>query len=98
LIETKPQTETTARGALTDFYNILIKQKASLLISVPSPSIIAKLKGKYQFKILIKSKKETDPSGKLLRTAVLNSFIEYNQRSKFSDIKLLIDMDPQSIG
>jgi primosomal protein N' (replication factor Y) len=98
LIETKDESETKARGALTDFYNILIKQKASLLISVPSPSIIAKLKGKYQFKILIKSKKETDPSGKLLRTAVLNSFIEYNQRSKFSDIKLLIDMDPQSIG
>ncbi|MDA3862156.1 MAG: primosomal protein N' [Melioribacteraceae bacterium] len=95
-VETKDDSEHKARGALNDFYNILIKKEASLSISVPQPAMIARIKGKYRFKILIKSQKSIDPSGKYLRKAVLESFIEYNQRSKFSDIKPIIDMDPQS--
>lgn len=95
-IETKDESEQKARGALNDFYDILIKKEASLSISVPQPAMIARIKGKYRFKILIKSQKPLDPSGKYLREAVLESFIEYNQRSKFSDIKPIIDMDPQS--
>jgi primosomal protein N' (replication factor Y) len=97
-VETKDDSEQKARGALNDFYNFLIKKKASIIISVPQPALIARIKGKYRFKILIKSKKSVDPSGKFLREAVLESFIEFNQRSKFSDIKPIIDMDPQSIG
>lgn len=95
-VETKDESEQKARGALNDFYNFLIKKEASLAISVPQPAMIARLKGKYRFKILIKSQKSIDPSGKYLRIAVLESFIEYNQRSKFNDIKPIIDMDPQS--
>jgi len=95
-VETKDDSERNARGALNDFYNILIKKKASLSISVPQPAMIARLKGKYRFKLLIKSNKSIDPSGKFLNAAVLETFIEYNQRSKFSEIKPIIDMDPQS--
>lgn len=97
-VETKDESEQKARGALNDFYNILITKKASLTISVPQPAMIARLKGKYRFKILIKSSKTIDSSGKLLRNAVLETFIEFNQKSKFSDIKPIIDMDPQSIN
>jgi len=95
-VETKDDSERKARGALNDFYNFLIKKEASLSISVPQPAMIARIKGKYRFKILIKSQKSIDPSGKYLREAVLESFIEYNKLSKFSDIKPIIDMDPQS--
>ena len=95
-IETKDDSEQKARGALKDFYNLLLKKEASLAISVPQPAMIARIKGKYRYKIIIKSNKSTDPSGKYLRKAVLESFIEFNQRSKFSDIKPIIDMDPQS--
>ena len=95
-VETKDDSERNARGALNDFYNILIKKKASLSISVPQPAMIARLKGKYRFKLLIKSNKSIDPSGKFLNAAVLETFIEYNQLSKFSEIKPIIDMDPQS--
>jgi primosomal protein N' (replication factor Y) (superfamily II helicase) len=97
-VETKDDSEHKARGALIDFYNILIKKEASLTISVPQPAMIARIKGKYRFKILIKSQKSEDPSGKYIRNAVSESFIEYNQRSKFSDIKPIIDVDPQSIS
>jgi len=46
---------------------------------------------------LRKSSKKKDPSGRLLRNAILNSYIEFNQKSRFKDIKPIIDIDPQSI-
>jgi primosomal protein N' (replication factor Y) len=95
-VETKDDSEQKARGALNDFYNLLLKKEASISISVPQPAMIARLKGKYRYKLIIKSNKSTDPSGKYLRKAVLKAFIEFNKRSKFSDIKPIIDMDPQS--
>ncbi len=95
-VETKDDSENKARGALNDFYNLLLKKEASISISIPQPAMIARLKGKYRYKLIIKSNKSADPSGKYLRKAVLEASIEYNQKSKFSDIKLIIDMDPQS--
>ncbi|VAX22587.1 Helicase PriA essential for oriC/DnaA-independent DNA replication [hydrothermal vent metagenome] len=97
LIESKNENEKNARGAITDFFNILIKKKAGLIINAPTPALIARIKGQYRFHLLVKSPKKTDPGGKLLREAITESWIEYNQRSKFSDIRLTIDMDPQGI-
>jgi primosomal protein N' len=68
-----------------------------LVISKPSAAIIARLKGFYRFHMLIKSLKDTDPGGKILRKALLNSFIEFNRKSRFRDIRLYFDMDPQSV-
>ncbi|NOX64713.1 MAG: primosomal protein N' [Chlorobi bacterium] len=97
LIESKNENEKNARGAIIDFFNILIKKKAGLIIHPPTPALIARIKGQYRFHLLVKSPKKTDPGGKLLRDAITESWIEYNQRSKFSDIRLTIDMDPQGI-
>ncbi|MEN8192301.1 MAG: primosomal protein N' [Bacteroidota bacterium] len=97
LIESKDETEKNARGAITDFFKILIKKKAGLIINSPTPALIARIKGQYRFHLLVKSPKTSDPGGKLLREAILETWIEYNQRSKFSDIRLTIDMDPHGI-
>lgn len=97
LIESKNENEKNARGAITDFYNILIKKKAGLIITSPTPALIARIKGQYRFHLLVKSPKKTDSNGKFMREAITESWIEYNQKSKFSDIRLTIDMDPQGI-
>ncbi len=97
LIESKNENEKNARGAITDFFNILIKKKAGLIINPPTPALIARIKGQYRFHLLVKSPKKTDPGGKLLREAITETWIEYNRESKFSDIRLTIDMDPQGI-
>ena len=97
LIESKNENEKNARGAIIDFFNILIKKKAGLIINAPTPALIARIKGQYRFHLLVKSPKKTDPGGKLLREAITDSWIEYNQKSKFSYIRLTIDMDPQGI-
>ena len=97
LVETKDLDLEKAKNALADFYREIFAYKKWLIISKPSAAIIARLKGFYRFHIIIKSKKETDPGGKILRKAVLNSFIEYNRKSRYREIKLYFDMDPQSI-
>jgi len=97
LIETKDKSEDKARGASEDFYKELIKYKKYLKITSASPAVIARLKGYYRYHIMIKSSKETDPGSKILRQAVVNSFIEFNRKSRYRDVKLFYDVDPQSI-
>jgi len=97
LIEAKDESEKRAEGAINDFYYELIKYKKWLNISSPSYAVISKLKGFYRFHILIKSSKETDPGGGILRKAILNAFVEFNKRSRYKDIRLIYDIDPQSV-
>ena len=97
LIEAKDQSEKKARGAIYDFHQELIKYKKWLNISAPAYAVIARLKGNYRFHILIKSNKDDDPGGGILRKAILDSFVEFNRRSRYKDVKLFYDIDPQSI-
>jgi len=97
LIETKDEKEEKAKGAINDFYKELRVYKKWLKITNPTAAIIARLKGFYRFHILIKSSKTTDPGGAILRKAVLESFKEFSKKSRFRDVKLFYDIDPQSI-
>lgn len=97
LVEIKDEKEDRARGAINEIANFLKKYSKGLKVSPPTEAVIYKIKGNYRFNILIKSSKKIDPSGKLLRNALLNSYIEFNQKSKFKDTKVILDIDPQSI-
>jgi primosomal protein N' (replication factor Y) (superfamily II helicase) len=97
LIETKDQSEKKARGAIYDFYSELIRYKKWLKISAPAYAVIARLKGYYRFHILIKSSKKDDPGGAILREVILKSFIKFNRKSRYKDVKLIYDIDPQSV-
>ncbi|MGE5681019.1 MAG: helicase-related protein, partial [Bacillota bacterium] len=97
LIEAKDESEEDARGAINDFYNMLLSYKAGLKIAPPTEAILAKIKNQYRFHILIKSDRRADPRGSNLRNAVLNTYIGFNQKSRFRNVKLFFDIDPQSI-
>ncbi len=97
LIETKDLDDNKAKGAINDFYKELSAYKKWLKVHEPSTAIIARLKGYYRYHILIKSSKEVDPGGAILRKAILNSFAEFNRKSRFRDVKLIYDVDPQSV-
>jgi primosomal protein N' (replication factor Y) len=86
-----------ARSAAFDFQKELSAYKKYLKITPASPALIARLKGQYRYHILVKSFKETDPGGGILRKAVLDSFIEFNRKSRYRDVKILFDIDPQSV-
>lgn len=97
LIEVKDEKEERARGAIGDFFNYLKQFQKGLKITPPNEAIIYKIKGQYRFQILVKSWKKSDPSGRLLRDAIMNSLIEFNQKSRFREVRLMVDIDPQSI-
>ncbi len=93
----KDEKEDRVKAAIKEFYSLLRRYEKSLKITPPAEATIYKIKGQYRYQILIKSGKKSDPSGKLLRKAILNSFVEFNQKSRFKEIKPVIDIDPQSI-
>ncbi len=97
LVEAKDSSEEKVKGAIADFHKELSQYSKWLTISPPSPAIIARIKNNYRYHILIKSYKGPDPGGAILRKAVLNSFVEYNRKSRFRDVRLFYDVDPQNI-
>jgi primosomal protein N' (replication factor Y) (superfamily II helicase) len=97
LIETKDTNMDKAKGAAYDFYKEIIKYKNYLKISDPTTAQIFKLVNNYRYHILIKSFKEKDPGGAILRKAILESWVEFNKKSRYKDVKLFYDVDPQSI-
>lgn len=97
LVEAKDQSNEKAKGAITSFHNELKRFDKWLKISPAAPALIARLKGQYRYQILIKSPKETDAGGMILRKAILDSFAEYNRKSRYKDVRLIYDVDPQSV-
>ena len=97
LIETKDEDEQKAKGAVKDYYKELLLYKKYLNISPPSPAIISKLKGSYRYHMLIKSSKDNDPGGKILQKALFGAFAEFNRKSRYRNVKLFFDVDPQSV-
>ncbi|MCL6493435.1 MAG: primosomal protein N' [Ignavibacterium sp.] len=97
LIETKDKSDEKAKGAAIDFRKSLKKYEKHLKISEPTTALIYKLKGFYRYHILLKSSRKSDPAGKLLRRAVLEAYTEFNRVSRYRDVKLFYDIDPQSI-
>ncbi len=97
LIEAKDLKEEKARGAVNDIFKFLSKYKKGLNVNQPTPAVIERIKGFYRHQILIKSYRDVDPSGRYLRDAVLNAYIEFNQKSRYRDVRVSIDVDPQSV-
>ncbi|NWF49320.1 MAG: primosomal protein N' [Ignavibacteriaceae bacterium] len=97
LIEAKDEDEGKVKAAMKDFHHQLSNYKKWITITDPSPAVIARIKGSYRYQILIKSLKTVDPGGKILKKAVIDSFTEFNRKSRFRDVKLFFDVDPQSI-
>ena len=97
LIEAKDKSEKRAKGAIYDFYKELLRYNKWLKISQPAYAVISRLKGYYRFHILIKSVREVDPGGGILRKSILNAFVEFNRKSRYKSVRVFYDIDPQSI-
>ena len=97
LVEFKNEDESSVQGAARDFYNILQKYKNKLNIVPPGEAVIYKIKGFYRYHLLVRTHREKDPNGRILRNAVEETFIEFNKSSRYRDIKVVIDIDPQDV-
>ena len=97
LIETKDLEDEKAKGAIDDFYKEIYAFRKYFKVLPPSTPTIAKLKNNYRYQILLKSERSTDQSGAILRQALLNSFTEFNKKSRYRDVRITFDIDPQNV-
>ena len=97
MVEVKDEDDKKGRQAINDFYRILQKFSYNIILLPPNEAVIAKIKGIYRFQIMLKSLRKIDPNGRMLRNALNNAFIEFNRVSKFRDVKIYFDIDPQSV-
>lgn len=97
LIEVSDENEKRAEDSIKQFYSILKPLCNSLKLNPPVEAVIYKLKGRYRWHILLQSDKEADPSGKVLRNAVMNAYVKFNSHKRSQETRLSVDMDPQSM-
>jgi primosomal protein N' (replication factor Y) len=97
VVEVRNDDEIKARHAVNDFHKRLLKFGDKLQILPPNEAVISKIKGIFRFQIIVKSLKKLDPNGKILRNALFNAYSDYNQRSRFKDVRIGFDVDPQSV-
>ncbi|MEA1987015.1 MAG: primosomal protein N' [Candidatus Marinimicrobia bacterium] len=83
------------RQEIFKVYRIAKKHLDDKNILGPAPAPIEKLQNKFRWQILIKSSKQKDKNGKMIRDAIRKI---NDKRDKFSkEIKLIINIDPLSI-
>ena len=97
LIEVKDEKEGRARAAINEFHKLLLQNGKGFVLTPPTEAVIYKIKGFYRLQVVIKSNRKYDPSGKHLRKTIFDAQIEFIQKSRYRDVKLIIDIDPQSI-
>ncbi|MCD6100968.1 MAG: primosomal protein N' [Candidatus Marinimicrobia bacterium] len=86
-----------AEEAAFDVRDFLFKNRRGVEIIGPGQAPIFKVKNRFRFMILLKSSKQTDPSGRILRGLLKQFSISglYNRLSKRS--RIVIDVDPQDM-
>ena len=94
LVETSSIDKKLTEGKIKELYNFVKRtdRKNQLDILPPNPPLFSKLKDRYRYHLLIKSKKEKDPSGKYINKT-LKSIKDYAEKNIPSKVKVKIDMD-----
>ncbi|MBI5402339.1 MAG: primosomal protein N' [Ignavibacteriae bacterium] len=94
VVELKSTDRNLTESKTKEIYNLIIKldSKKYLNLFPPTPPLFSKLKNLYRFHILIKSSKETDPSGNYI-ISLLKAVNEYSEKNISSKIRLTIDID-----
>jgi primosomal protein N' (replication factor Y) len=93
LVEMKGEKEEHVRQQAERFAQLLKGSHGSFTVLGPSPAVISKIKNRYRWHLILKSKKESDPNGTGLRQTLhraVDSWTKGRQRS----VQLIIDVDP----
>jgi len=94
LIEARSENEASAAKMLDQMYSKLSEIIPNdFLLLGPAPAALARVKNFFRYHIIIKSSKQTDPTGKTLRESIRRSFPQKIP----SDTKVFIDIDPYGV-
>ncbi len=97
LVEMKDTNEEKVQFAIAGFHNLLLAHKNVITFTPPTSAVLAKINNVYRYQILVKSDKERDKSGEKLRAILDSCITQFSKNSRYKDVQLILDMDPQVV-
>lgn len=97
LVEFKDTDDKKVLDAIKDFHRILKSYEQYVQISAPTSAVIAKLKNFYRYQIILRTSREADRGGGILRKLISDSISKFQSSSIFSAMPISIDIDPSDI-
>ena len=92
LIETRGTNEDAVRKESERFAAALKQAGSPIGILGPAPAVIGKINKNFRWHVIVKSLKESDPAGSVLRRSVQAAVAAVEPRRR--DVRLIIDVDP----
>lgn len=93
LVESRGENEQKVQKEAERFAAALGRAITHPILLGPAPAVIGKIKKSYRWHIILKSRKEEDPGGGMLRRA-LQSALQSTEKERKRDVRLIIDIDP----
>jgi len=97
LIEAKGEDPGDTFEAINQFYKLLQKYNTPVIINPPVSAVLFKIKKQFRYHLLLKTPVDKDPSATILRNLIFNTLTEYNKIARHKEVKIIIDIDPQSV-
>jgi primosomal protein N' (replication factor Y) len=93
LIELKGPDEARVQKAAESFARLLRPKEGTYSLLGPAPAVVSRIQKQYRWHIILKSPKQLDGAGQLVRRSVESARAEF-ERAGRKDVRLIIDIDP----
>ena len=94
LIQFRHENERKTLEAAMQLMNVLKKLNGDYTILGPAPAPLTRLQNQYRFQIILKSNRKTDPTASKMRAALKQAVEIYKTATRYSRVRLSIDIDP----
>ncbi len=86
--------ETMVRTAADVFFEYAkpLMQKNSVIVMGPMPARVIKISNKYRYRLILKCRNNT-----IFRKALSDLMIKFGKNSKFNDVSVYVDINPQTL-
>jgi primosomal protein N' (replication factor Y) len=82
----------------TLFAEILKSTSTDLQVLGPTPAVVQRLKAQYRWQVILKAGRHQDPVGQRMRTAVRQALENYRSQRRVRNLRISVDVDPQSLS
>jgi primosomal protein N' (replication factor Y) len=93
LIELKGPDEARVQKAAESFARLLRPKEGTYVLLGPAPAVVSRIQKQYRWHIILKSPKQLDGAGQLVRHSLEKARAEF-ERAGRRDVRLIIDIDP----
>ncbi|MCS6808278.1 MAG: primosomal protein N' [Bacteroidota bacterium] len=97
VIEFSGSDETLVQVQAQHFAYFLPHEHTAFTRLGPTTPTISRLRGRYRRIVVLKNYRDRDPSGKVLRSALLHAYAMYNKKYPSSAVRISIDVDAAGI-